>query len=183
MKNFSAKNKIAVTALAWLILTAAMFLYFFPIMDGKNQAALDGMAQDRKNLVLLQAQDKSFKQAQADLRELAAKTSQPEDFFSKDIALVNEIKTLEGLAAKYNLKMSLSGVSGTVGALPPASTATPLAEIPYGITLNGDFYQAVNFIESMENLAFVTNITGLSIGSADKSNVTVSLNANFYLRK
>jgi Tfp pilus assembly protein PilO len=182
-KKLSAKNKIAIVVISWLVLCGVMFLYLFPIMDGKNQAELDSMAQDRKSLVLLQAQDQSYKQAQSDLQELASKTYQPEDFFTKDISLVNEVKTLEDLAAKYNLKMILTGVNGTIAALPKADTASNLAQIPYGITLSGDFYQAVNFIETMENLSFVTNITSLSINAADKSSIVVSLGANFYLSK
>lgn len=183
MKKFSAKNKIIFLLLGWLVLSAVMFLYFFKLLDSSNQATLDSMAQERKDLAVLQAQDKSYKQAQADLQVLADKANQPEGFFSKDIALVDEIQTLEDLAAKYNLKMQLSGVAGTINSLPQAQTTTSIAVVPYGITLNGDFSQVVNFIENLEHLSFVTNVTSLSLSAADKSNVTAGLSANFYLRK
>lgn len=179
----SAKNKIIALIFGWLAVSCLMFLYLFKILDASNQATLDGMAKDQSNLVILQAQDKSYKQAQADLQQLAQKPNQPDDFFSTDINLVDEIQTLEDLAAKYNLTMQLSGVAGTIGSLPPAPTKTPIALVPYGITLNGDFFQVVNFIENLEHLSFITNVGNLNIGATDKGSVTASLNANFYLRK
>jgi len=183
MKKPSAKNKIILLLLAWLILSALMFLYFFKLIDGQNRAALDSMARERKDLAVLQAQDQSFKQAQADLQVLAGKPLQPENFFTSDISLVNEIQTLESLAAKDNLKMQLSGVAGTIGSLPQANTVTPIGVVTYGISLNGDFFQVVNFIESLEHLSFITNPTGISIGAAGGGNVTASMTANFYLKK
>jgi hypothetical protein len=183
MKKTSAKNKIILLLLAWLILSVVMFTYFFKLLDGQNQATLDSMAQERKDLAALQAQDASYKQAQADLQELANKPLQPEDFFTSDISLVNEIQTLENLALKYNLKMQLSGVAGTVNSLPNAGTVTPIGMVSYGISLSGDFFQVVNFIESLEHLSFITNPTNISIGAADGGNVSASMTANFYLRK
>ncbi len=183
MKKLSAKNKIIILLLAWLILTAAMFSQLFKILDSQNQATLDSMAQERKDLVLLQDQDASYKKAQADLQELDGKNYQPEIFFTSDISLVNEIQTLEGLATKYNLKMQLSGVAGTIGTLTNAGTITAIGVVPYGITLNGDFYQVVNFIESLEHLSFITNPTDLSIRAADNGNVSANMTANFYLKK
>ena len=183
MKKTSAKNKIILLSLAWLILSAMMFLYFFKLLDGQNQATLDSMAKERKDLVLLQAQDQSYKLAQADLQELAGKTYQPADFFTSDTSLVNEIQALQNLADKYNLQMGLSGISGTIQTLSNANTVTPIAVVPYGISLSGNFFQAVNFIESLENLSFITNPTDISIGAGDSGNVTVGMSANFYLKK
>jgi Tfp pilus assembly protein PilO len=183
MKKSSAKNKIILVLLAWLILSASMFLYFFKLLDVQNQATLDSMAQERKDLASLQAQDQSYKQAQADLQELAGKPYQPEDFFTSDISLVNEIQTLENLAAKYNLTMQISGIAGTIETLQSANTVTPIAMVPYGITLSGDFFQTVNFIESLEHLSFIANPTNISINGADNGNVSASMSANFYLKK
>lgn len=183
MKNFSAKNKIILLLLAWLVLSALMFFYFFKILDGQSSATLASMAQEKKDLVVLQAEDASYKQAQADIQKLAEQSPQPEDFFSRDIALVNELQTLENLALKYNVKMQISGVSGTVGSLPKAATATSLAMIPYSIALNGDFFQVMQFLENYEHLSFITNVTGISINAADKNNVTMSLASNFFLRE
>jgi Tfp pilus assembly protein PilO len=183
MKGFSAKNKIIVVLIIWLTVSAAMFLFFFNLLDNQNQATLDSMAQERKDLVVLQAQDASYKKAQADLQELAGKPLQPQDFFTSDTSLVYEIQTLENLAAKYNLKMQIGGVAGTVNSLMSAGTVTPIVTVPYSISLNGDFFQVVNFIESLEHLSFITNPTNISIEASDNGNVSASMTANFYLRK
>jgi Tfp pilus assembly protein PilO len=183
MKGMTAKNKIAILVIVWLCVSAAMFLWFFKILDGVNQATLNAMAQDRTNLVVLQAQDQSYKQAQTDLKQLAAKTNQPDNFFTRDIALVGEIQTLEDLSQKYNVQMQISGVSGTVNNLPQAKATTPLAMVSYGISLTGGFVQVVNFIESLEHLSFVTNVTTLSLTSGSNNTVNAGLSANFYLRK
>ncbi len=184
MRKISAKNKIILLLLVWLILSVVMFMYLFKLLDNQNQATLDSMAQERSNLAALQAQYASYKQAQADLDKLAnEKSPQPEDFFTSDISLVNEIQTLENLAAKYNLKMQLSGVAGTINSLQSANTVTPIAIVPYSISLSGDFFQVVNFIESLEHLKFITNPTNISIEAADGGNVTASMTANFYLKK
>lgn len=114
---------------------------------------------------------------------MAAKTNQPDIFFTRDIALVGEIQVLENLSQKYNVQMQLSGVSGTINNLSKASTVTPLAMVPYGISLSGDFVQVVNFIESLEHLSFVTNVTTLTLTSGNNNNVNAGLSANFYLRK
>jgi hypothetical protein len=183
MKNFSAKNKIIFLALGWLILSFAMFIFFFKIMDHRNQQTLDSMAEERKALVVLQAESDSYKKAQADLDQLSGMAIQPDNFFSSDINLVNEIKTLEALSQKYNVQMQLSGVSGTINSAPKANTVTPIVVVPYSISLNGDLSSAVNFIENLENLSFITNVSSLAINAADKGLVHVSLAANFYLKK
>ncbi len=183
MKNFSAKNKIIILLAAWLIVSGGMFFYFFKLLDVANTSTLDSMAEDRKNLVVLRAKDKSFKQAQADLQELAAKPFQPEDFFSRDISLVKELQTLEDLGRKYNLKMQIAGVSGTIGTLSKAQTVTQLAVIPYGLTLNGNFYQAMQFLENYEHLNFITSVSAISLSAVEGNDVSMSLASNFYLRK
>lgn len=183
MKGLSAKNKIVLLFLGWLIFSAVMFFYFFKLFDSKNQATVSSMAQQKKDLVVLKAQDASYKQAQADLQQLAGKTYQPENFFTRDTALVNELQTLEDLGPKYNVKMQIAGVSGTIGVLPKANTATSLGLVPYSISLNGDFFQVMDFLENFEHLSFITNVTSISLNAADKSNVTLNLGASFYLRK
>lgn len=183
MKSFSAKNKILILCSVWLVLSASMFLFFFKILDVENQKTLISMGDDRTTLVNLQNEDKSFKQAQSDLNEISSGAYQPNNFFSKDVTFVTEIQTLDNLAAKYNVVMELSGVSGTINTLPPAPTATALAIVPYSLSLTGNLTQVVNFIENMENLNFVTNINAVSVSSSGQNLVTASLSANFYLSR
>ena len=183
MKPLSAKNKIIIIALAWLVLTALNFGYFFNIMDGKNRAILNALEQQKLARAILRSERESEKQAEKDLQELKAKPYQPENFFSRDITLVNEIETLDNLSKKLNVSMQLSGIAGTVNTEPKAKTLTDLAAIRYSMTLNGSLPQAMNFIETMENLSFITNIETVSINAADKDSVIANLAPNFYLRK
>ncbi len=183
MRGNSAKNKVIVISLIWLIVSGVMFGYFFKILDDANLTALTKISKDKQQLVILQAQNTSYIQAQADLKAMASKPIQPDDFFSRDITLVNEIKTLEGLSQKLNVQMQFSGVSGTVDIVPKANTATALGVVPYSLSVTGDLQSVVNFIETMENLSFVSNITSLALNSGDQGKVSASLSANFYLRK
>ena len=173
---------MALTA-AWLLVSLSMFFYFFNILDSQNLKTQKLMASDRSSLLVLQQEDQSFKDAQADLNKMATQPYQPDNFFSKDIALVDEIQTLEDLSAKYNLQMTISGVSGTAAAAPLAQTATPIALVPYGLSLTGTLPDLVDFMENLENLQFVTTITTVSINSGDKGQVNANLAGDFYLRK
>ena len=123
-KHLSAKNKIIIIILAWLVLSFGMLTYVFKFLDSTNQQILDSMGQQKSILASLQAERESEMRAQRDLQELSQKLYQPEDFFSRDTTLVNEIKILENLGQKYNLKMQLSGVSGTINTAPKAKTTT-----------------------------------------------------------
>ncbi len=169
--------------LVWLLASAAMFLYFFKFLDEANQQTLNVMSDQMQNLAVLKSENENYKRAQSDLALLAQETYQPDNFFSHDITLVNEIKTLEDLSAQLNLKMQLAGVSGTINTAPKATTKTPMAVIPYSIALSGNLQQVVNFIESLEHLSFITNVTSVSIATGVSGQVNASLAANFYLLK
>lgn len=184
MKKLSAKTKILILCSVWLILSFLVFMYGFKILDDANQKTLAAMSDDRKNLANLNSENLGFKQAKADLQKMTGEAEQPKDFFSEDISLVKEIQVLEDLSKKYGVLMQLSGVAGTIDSLPLAATQTALAVVPYGISLNGDLGQIVNFTENFENLGFITNIRSLSISSGgEKGSVNVNFSANFYLRK
>lgn len=183
MRKFSAKNKILMLSVVWIILSGLMLAYFFNFLDISNQRALDSLARQKSDLVQLQAERESFKQAQADLDRLNKQPYQPGDFFSQDVSLVNEIKTLENLSQQRQVTMLLSGISGTVLTAPKAKTITPIVMVPYGISLNGSFPQVINFIESLENLPFITNVANVSVSAADKGQVSANLNAFLYLKK
>ena len=172
-----------ILVLAWALVSAAMLLYFFKFLDGSNQKILDSMDGQKKILGSLLAEKRSEELAQKDLEELAKKTLQPGDFFSKDITLVNELKTLESLSSKYNVDMTTSGISGTVSTAAKAKTITPIVTIPYSISINGNLVSVVKVIETLENLSFITNVSNISISAGDKGKVNASMTANFYLKK
>lgn len=178
----SAKNKIIILAIIWLILSVVMFTFLFKIMDSKNQTALDDMAKDRQQLVLLQAENRSFKQAQVDLDKIAKQQIQPKDFFSTDITLVKEIQILEDLDGEFNTKVNFSGVSGIVTkGQSRAGTASPMFYVPYSIAVNGFLPDVLNLIEHFENLSFISKVTGFSMTSAGDGKVNANLGSGFYI--
>ena len=183
MRTFSAKNQVAIIAAAWLVLSALNFAYFFGILDSRNQEFVNSMEQQKQILASLQAERESEKLAEKDLQKLAKEVYLPENFFSRDVTLVNELETLENLGKKLNVKMLPSGIAGTVSTAPKAKTITDLAVIRYNMSLNGSLQNVVNFIESMENLSFISNIESVSISAVDNQTVSATLPANFYLRK
>ncbi len=169
--------------IAWAVLSACMFFYFFNFLDASNQQVVSSMQKQKKDLASLQGQEQSFELAKSDLDKLAAQAIQPDDFFSKDITLVNEIQTLEDLNQKLNVNMQLSGLSGTIGGEPSAGTITPIAQVPYAISIKGSLDQVTGFLQALENLSFVTNVTSISVSAGDKGLVNANLSAVFYLRK
>lgn len=183
MGKYSAKNKIYLGILVWLVLVGSMFGYFFGIINTSNTAVIQKIADGKKQLKLLQVQLSSFNLAKQDLKTLKEQPYQPDNFFSRDVTLVNEIKTLEGLGQKYNVQLSIGGVSGTINNAPKAKTQGSIVFIPYSLTLTGPLSNAVDFIETLENLSFVTNVDNVNISGAGGGDVNVSLAAYFYLRK
>ncbi len=183
MNHFSAKNKIVVLLIVWFGLSAISFGYFFKILDRANKLTLLSVDKQKKELAQLKAEQQSESQAQWDLDTLAKENIQPEDFFSRDITLVNELKVLEALGQRLGVKMQIGGVSGTIHTVSKAKTITPLGVIPYSINVNGSLPRVVDFIETLENLRFITNVSNISISSADQSTVNVNMTANFYLKK
>ena len=127
--------------------------------------------------------NQSFKQAKSDLDKLAAQPLQPEQFFSQDISLVDEIQALQNLGQQYKVQMGLNGVNGTVNSLAPAPTISPIVMAPYSISLSGSLVNDLNFISSLEHLSFITTLTGISVGSGGQGLVNISLGADFYLLK
>jgi len=183
MKKLSAKNKIILLGAAWVVVSAAMLFYFFGILDIQNQATVYSIDEKKKELQTLQVQNESYLRAKSDLKQVALEPLQPEDFFSKDVTLVNELKVLEDLKQKLGVQTQISGISGTVGSAAKAKTVTPVVVIPYGITVSGTLVQVVDFIETLENLSFITNVSNIGITSLDNGKVNATMSASFYLTK
>jgi Tfp pilus assembly protein PilO len=181
--KFGAKNKIMLVLALWVAASFAMVGYFFGILSDANQQTLGEITAQRQEMAQLSAERDSYQLAKQDLTQLQAKALQPEDFFSKDVTLVNEIKTLENLGQKLNVDFNLSGLSGTMVSAPKAKTQSEIFAVPYSINLLGDFSDIVAFIETMENLDFITTLSTLSISSTVDNKVVANLTANFYLRQ
>ncbi len=183
MNKITAKSKIYSALAIWLLVCLAMFSYGFKILDNSNQETQDKILQQNKELAVLEAEKASYEQANKDLSELSQKKMQPGDLFSRDITLVNELKTLESLAQTLGLDLNLSGISGTTKTAPKAQTQGDIVIVPYYMIVNGQFSKVVDFIETAENLPFITHLNGVTISAASGGTVNANLTANFYLRK
>lgn len=181
--KLSAKNKIVVIGIFWAGVCVLMVSYLFKFLQQSNEQVLAQIKDQQKELLVLQAEKESYDLAQKDLAELGKRTVQPEDFFSQDVTLVNEIKTLEELGNRLNVNLNLSGLSGVVKNAPKAPTKGQIFAVPYSISLSGSFNNVIKFLETLEHLDFITLITGLNVSATSGGNVSASLTANFYLRQ
>ena len=141
------------------------------------------MSKQRKDLAMLKAERESYTRAQQDLVMLSQHSHQPEDFFSKDVTLVKEIETLEQWAERLNAQIQISGISGTISSVPKAKALTSLAVIQYSINISGEFNQVLKYIEVLENLSFVTNISTINLSNAEHGNVSAGISASLYIKK
>ncbi len=183
MGFMSAKNKIYVGVAVWVVACASMFMYFFHILDNSNQLLVSNIGDKRHILSVIKAERDSYQKAKKDLQELQSKPIQPDSFFSKDVTLVNEIRTIEQLGKDLDVAVTLTGVSGTAQSAAKAKTSSSLAAIPCNLTVVGDFSHTVAFVESLENLDFITNVSTVNVSGAANSKVNITLGANFYIKK
>lgn len=179
----SAVTKIYLTLVIWLGLCVFMFVYGFNILGGSNLAAQANISREKSQLLALQAQQQSYILSQKDLQQMQAKNIQPDDFFSVDITLVKEIETLESLGKSLGVQLTLGGISGTISTLPTGKAEEELYILPYSIGVSGSLGKTVDFIETLENLGFITTLNSLSIASMPDGNVNATMSANFYIRK
>lgn len=176
------KTKIYLTLVVWLVLCGGMFLYGFKILDGTNRAALNKISSQKDQLLSLQAEAENFRLAQQDLQDMAKKPAQPNQFFSEDVTLVNEIERLENLGQTMGIQLSIGGIGGTVNTAAKAKTKSTLYLIPYSLSVNGTLRQVVDFMETLENLEFITSLHSLAISTAGGS-VNASMSSEFYIHQ
>lgn len=176
------KSKIYISLTVWLALCLFMFMYGLKFFDKSNRAALGKISEQNKELVVLRAQQESYRLAQKDLDEIAQAKYQPSELFSKDVTLVDEIEYLESLEEKLGVKLTLSGISGTFDSS-KKKTPGSLFTIPFSVSVNGPLNNVVDFIETFENLEFASRLNSLSISSGDPGLVNVSTGANLYIKK
>jgi|GEM_PF-1517235 len=182
-KPISAQYKVYAAAVAWLILCAVMFTYGFGILDASNSKTVLEIAEQKSSLTTLENERNSFIKAKQDIAQMESQALQPKDLFSRDVTLIKEIQTLEGWADQLGLTLNLTGVSGTIKTAPKAKTLTDIYTLPYSINVAGPYTQAVKFLEVLEHLSFITNISALSVSAGSGNAVSITLNASFYLKK
>ncbi len=180
--NWSNKQKIYALAAVYLVGCLVLFLYGFKLLDRSNAALALAVTDQRKQLTDLQNELRNYQLGKQDIDALTQKPHHPDDFFSKDVRVVNEIKTLEALGNGTGLDFRLS-VSGTAqsGAKTP-NVKGEILSIPYTVTLTGPFPNVVAFLETMERLSFVTHVKTIAINSQG-DDVTAVFNATFFITK
>ncbi|KXK30246.1 MAG: hypothetical protein UZ12_BCD005000603 [Bacteroidetes bacterium OLB12] len=183
MRN-SEKNKIYFAVFIWLALCLAAFGFLFKKLNASNIVALEEITALKKQKGVLEAEKESYTLAKNDLQKLSAEKIQPENFFSRDITLVNEIRRLEGIAKDLKIDMNLSGVAGTLRTLRPAGgVKSEIFQIPFTMNVKGSLASVVSFMEYLENLEFLTSVNNVNISSAGQGGVNANFSAVFYLKK
>lgn len=177
-------KKIILIIVAWLVVTAAVFLYVLPKV-GDSLIALQNSHQDQINqLSLLQAQTKNLTQMQADLDVINKKSIKPDDLFPIDVSLVNQLKFIENIAQQTNNQLTIQITGSENQATPVSGSLSHLLQSPYSIKIVGTFPDAVNFIQQMETSYFISPIAGINMSEAtDTKLLTTQILTNAYLRK
>lgn len=183
MGNLSAKNKIYVLVATWVVGIALLFLYGFPILDASNETLVNKHAEQQRSLATLQAEVESFKQAQSELDKVVKQKYSPEDLFSQDVSLVQELRTLEELGQKHSVTVSIGGLSGTLKSAQKAKTLSEVFMVPYSLSISGPYENTIAFLEHIEHLRFITTVNSLSMSAISDNEVSLNLNAVFYLRR
>jgi len=182
MPKTSYKNKIFVVVALLLVISASMFLYFFHIIDNSNHLLVTTFADKQHSLEVLQAQEESFRQANSDLTKVLAEKYQPGDLFSQDVTFVNELKVLEDLGTSMNVKLDITGISGTIKTAQKATSLSNLVQIPYSVTVEGTLTNCLMFLESAEHLKFATIIPSMELSSGGDNDVIINLTGFFFLK-
>lgn len=182
MARFTSNQKIYVTIGVWVIMTGFLFWYGFPAFEVSNLVQANGVLAKSKLYQDLQQQQASFQAGKKDLETLSQKSYQPSDFFSQDTSVVKEIETLESLATIQKVQLDLS-VTGTKANAVKAPTVGGIVQIPYTLSLTGTTQNIVSFLESFENLRFITHADHIDISAVKDGQIKVTLSAIFFVQK
>jgi Tfp pilus assembly protein PilO len=176
------KSKIYLITLIFFALAAIMFLFVYPSLHSRNARLAASVASQRQILEQLLQEQRSFAQGKKDIETLKTKPIQPGELFSADTRVVKEIKTLEDLSKTYGLDMNLQ-VSGTAKDAQKVKSSNQLLYVPYSLSVEGPFDKVLAFLDSAENLSFITPVKTMSISAQKEGIVKTTLTADFYLKK
>ncbi len=176
------KTKIYLTLVVWLAVCGAMFLFGFKILQASNKLALGKISEQKNQMLALEAQAENYRLEQEDLENMQKQKMKPQDFFSQDITLVQEIETLENLGKKMNVDLSLSGIAGTITSIAKAPTKSQLFVVPISVSVSGSLSNVTDFIETLENLDYITTPHSLNVSTAGSGEVNSSLSVTLYIR-
>lgn len=183
MTKMNYKTKLIILIVGFLLFAALMLLYGYGILSNRNKAIAEAVSAQRRELEVLEREQKSFEEGKKDIAALQSSGRPPEELFSSDTKVVKEIQQLEQTALRYNLELGIS-VSGTTATAVKVPTATAeLYAIPYTMTLDGSFEDTILFIQSLEHMPFITHVKSLAISVAADDVTRTTIASEFYINK
>ncbi len=178
----NATNKLYAWIFGWLALSGLVLFWALPsFADNLTKLQYDHRTQIDE-LQKLEEQVRNVNQMQRDLNTLKDKQIQPEDFFTSDIRLVNEIQHIESAARVSGVSESLA-LSGTADKTQQVPSASNLYAVPYVINLKGSYPSIVAFVEYLENSYFVAPVSAVSFGLGDKNVLGATIFGNFLIHR
>lgn len=176
------KSKIYIVVFSFFLVSAIMFLFVFGKLHDRNIRLSTDVSSKRQTLEQLAQEQRSFEQGKKDVEALKTKAVQPGELFSRDTRVVKEIKTLEDLSKINELDMTLL-ISGTAKNAQKVKSSAQILSLPYSVTVTGAFDKTLAFLDSIENLNFITPVKTLTISAQKGGVVKSTISADFYIQK
>jgi hypothetical protein len=183
MSKISAKSKIYIFLVLWLLVAGSFFGYVINIFKKGNKVLESSVSDKQGTLQSLEVQQKGYLQGKEDIDKVAEQSIQPDDLFSKDVSLVGEIQTLESLAKVYNVTMKLGGLNGTIQSISTVKLNNSLYVVPASIIVTGNLDNVVAFLDHVEHLPFATKINTINIAAMEDRSISLTFSINFYLKQ
>lgn len=182
MTKLSSRIKLFASIAIFAVFSGMMFSFGYGVLDSRNQAQLDLVNQKNLELLVLEREQQNFEQGKNDLTSLKEQPYPPEDLFSKDTRVVNEIRELEELASRYSLDFSLQ-VAGSSATAPKAvGVSADLLQVPYSVTVTGGFNNILKYIEASEHTTFINQGYALQLNAVADGETRAVINSQFYLK-
>lgn len=182
MAKLSPRIKLFISIAVFAMFSALMFSYGYSILDARNQARVDVVNQKSLELMVLQREQQNFEQGKRDLADLFQRAYPPQDLFSKDTRVVDEIRELEELASRYSLDFSLQVAGSSSTAPKAAGVSANLLQVPYSVTVTGGFNNILKYIEASEHTTFINQGYAVNINAVSNGETRAVINSQFYLK-
>ncbi|MEK9180668.1 MAG: hypothetical protein AAB871_00345 [Patescibacteria group bacterium] len=180
--GWSAQRKLITTIAGGLFIFAAMIFFIINPLVG-DLSNLHKMTQEQKNaLADLILEESSFKAARVNFSKIEDRAAEIDSLFPVREELVGHVESLEETAKKYQDQFTLSITDPAEKAPVKKSSAKAKEDeyvivpglkkvevIPYNFRLEGTFLGVVNFLQTLENQPFYSEIETLTLKSQQKS--------------
>jgi|GEM_PF-2409468 len=176
-------KKIYGIIFTWLVITVAVFYFILPRLANSLIALQKSHQSQIAQYNDLQAQIQSLYAMQQDLDQLSKASVKPDDLFTSDVQLVNEIQHIESIAKSTGNDLKIS-ITGTAKDAQPYRSYSKLYAVPYTISLTGPFPATLAFLHYFENSYFVSPPTAIDISNQlalAQGQVKTTILANFFI--